>query len=152
MVESAVHYSDVILSTMETQITGVSIVCSPVCSDQRKYQSSALLALCEGNSPVTGEFPSQKASNAENLSVWWRHHGQSYRRLLKTSEQVVMLQLEDIIILELVDVDLHAALARLESLLRLLLAVHERGATRVLGHTDARQSRLLLGGKEGIKS
>ena len=26
---------------------------------------SALLALCVGNSPVTGEFPSQKASNAD---------------------------------------------------------------------------------------
>ena len=25
---------------------------------------SALLALCEGNSPVTGEFPSQRVSNA----------------------------------------------------------------------------------------
>ena len=23
---------------------------------------------CEGNSPVTGEFPAQKASNAENAS------------------------------------------------------------------------------------
>ena len=31
--------------------------------------------LCEGNSPVTGEFPSQSASNAENASIWWRHHG-----------------------------------------------------------------------------
>ena len=30
--------------------------------------------LCEGNSPVTGEFPSQRASNAENSSIWWRHH------------------------------------------------------------------------------
>ena len=30
--------------------------------------------LCEGNSPVTGEFPSQRASNAENISIWWRHH------------------------------------------------------------------------------
>ena len=29
---------------------------------------------CEGNSPVTGEFPT-KASNAENVSIWWRHHG-----------------------------------------------------------------------------
>ena len=28
-----------------------------------------------GNSPVTGEFPAQKASNAENVSSWWRHHG-----------------------------------------------------------------------------
>ena len=29
--------------------------------------------LC-GNSSVTGEFPTQKASNAENVSIWWRHH------------------------------------------------------------------------------
>ena len=31
--------------------------------------------LCEGNSPVTGEFPAQMASNAENVSISWRHHG-----------------------------------------------------------------------------
>ena len=30
--------------------------------------------LCEGNSPGTGEFPAQKASNTENVSIWWRHH------------------------------------------------------------------------------
>ena len=30
--------------------------------------------LCERNSPVTGEFPARKASNAENASIWWRHH------------------------------------------------------------------------------
>ena len=30
--------------------------------------------LCVGNSPVTGEFPSQRASNTENVSIWWRHH------------------------------------------------------------------------------
>ena len=29
---------------------------------------------CAGNSPVTGEFPAQMASNAENVSIWWRHH------------------------------------------------------------------------------
>ena len=27
--------------------------------------------LCKGNSPVTGEFPSQRASN---VSIWWCHH------------------------------------------------------------------------------
>ena len=27
-----------------------------------------------GNSPVTGEFPAQMASNAANFSIWWRHH------------------------------------------------------------------------------
>ena len=32
--------------------------------------------LCGGNSPGIGEFPTQRASNAENVSVWWRHHAQ----------------------------------------------------------------------------
>ena len=30
--------------------------------------------LCAWNSPGTGEFPAQKASNAENVSILWRHH------------------------------------------------------------------------------
>ena len=30
--------------------------------------------LCAWNSPGTGEFPAQKASNAENVFIWWRHH------------------------------------------------------------------------------
>ena len=30
--------------------------------------------LCGGNSPVTGEFPAQRASNVENFFIWWRHH------------------------------------------------------------------------------
>ena len=29
---------------------------------------------CEKNPPVTGGFPSQRASNAENVSILWRHH------------------------------------------------------------------------------
>ena len=29
---------------------------------------------CEGNSPVTYEFPAQKTSNAEKISIWWRHN------------------------------------------------------------------------------
>ena len=27
------------------------------------------------DSPGTGEFPAQMASNMENVSIWWRHHG-----------------------------------------------------------------------------
>ena len=71
------HYSDVIMSMKASQITGVSIVYSIICSDvdQRKHQRSALMALCVGNSPVTGEFPAQRTSNAEQASIWWRHHG-----------------------------------------------------------------------------
>ena len=30
-----------------------------------------------GNSPETGEFPAQRASNADNVPIWWRHHGTS---------------------------------------------------------------------------
>ena len=30
--------------------------------------------LCAGNSPGTGAFPSQRASNAENVSIWRLHH------------------------------------------------------------------------------
>ena len=42
-----------------------------VCSgaDQRKHQSSASLAFVRG----IHRPPSQRASNAENVSIWWRH-------------------------------------------------------------------------------
>ena len=44
------HYSDVIMSSIVSQITGVLVVCPTVCSgaDKRKYQSSASLALVRG--------------------------------------------------------------------------------------------------------
>ena len=44
------HYNDVMMGTMDSQIVGVSIVCSAVCSrtDQRKYQNSASLAFVRG--------------------------------------------------------------------------------------------------------
>ena len=40
-----------------------------------KCPSAALLTLCEGNPPVTGGFPSQRASNAESVSMSWSPHG-----------------------------------------------------------------------------
>ena len=72
-----VHYINVIMSELASQIAGVSIICSIVCSgaDQRKHQSFVSLAFCEGNPPVTCGFPSKRASNAENVSIRWRHHG-----------------------------------------------------------------------------
>ena len=45
------HYSDVIKSTMASQITSGSIVYSTVCSDQRKKSKLRVTGLCEGNSP-----------------------------------------------------------------------------------------------------
>ena len=40
----------------------------------KKTSNLCVTGLCAGNSPVTGEFPAQMASNAENVSIWWRHH------------------------------------------------------------------------------
>ena len=40
----------------------------------KKTSKLRVTGICEGNSPVTGEFPAQMASNAENVSIWWRHH------------------------------------------------------------------------------
>ena len=40
----------------------------------KKTSKLRVTGLCAGNSPVTGEFPAQRASNAENVSIWWRHH------------------------------------------------------------------------------
>ena len=40
----------------------------------KKTSKLRITSLCEGNSPVTVEFPAQRASNAENVSIWWRHH------------------------------------------------------------------------------
>ena len=40
----------------------------------KKTSKRRVTGLCAGNSPVTGEFPAQMASNAENVSIWWRHH------------------------------------------------------------------------------
>ena len=70
------HDNDVIMGAMAFQITSVTIVYSTVYSGEvkRKQQSSASVAFCAGNSPVTGEFPAQIASNAENVAIGRRHH------------------------------------------------------------------------------
>ena len=64
------HY---IMSTMASQVTSPTIVYSTVYSDtdQRKHQSSASLAFARGfhRWPVNSPH-----NNAENVSIWWRHH------------------------------------------------------------------------------
>ena len=39
----------------------------------KKASKFRVTGLCEGNSPVTGDFPTQRTGNAENVSIWWRH-------------------------------------------------------------------------------
>ena len=40
----------------------------------KKTSKLRVTGLCVGNSPGTGEFAAQMASNSENVSIWWRHH------------------------------------------------------------------------------
>ena len=71
------YYSDVIISPMASQITGVWSVCSTVCSgaDQRKYQSSASLAFVRGihrwpmDSPLKGQ--QREKCFLLKTSSWW---------------------------------------------------------------------------------
>ena len=60
-----VNNSDVIMIPMASQMSSHKIVYSTVYSrsDQRRHQSSASL-----------DFVAQRASNAELVSIWWRHH------------------------------------------------------------------------------
>ena len=59
------------MGAMASQITSLTIVYSTIYSGADKKNPSKLrvTGLCEGNSPVTGEFPAQSASNAEIISI-----------------------------------------------------------------------------------
>ena len=67
------------MGAMASQITSLPIVYLIVYSgaDQRKYQSSASPVYVR-EVTVTGEFPAQRVSNAENVPIWWRHHDISW--------------------------------------------------------------------------
>ena len=67
------HYSDVIMGNPNHQPHDCLLNCL---FGRRSKKTSKLrvTGLCVGNSPGTGEFPAQMASNAENVSIWWRHH------------------------------------------------------------------------------
>ena len=64
------HYNDVIMSAMASQITSLTSVYSTVYSGIKAPRH----CLSEGNSPLTGEFPAQRASNEEDASIRWHHH------------------------------------------------------------------------------
>ena len=79
-VRCTLHYSDVIMSAMASLITGVSIVCSTVCSgaDQRKHQSSSSLAFVWGihrwlvDSPRKGPVTRKMFPFHDVIMVNWR--------------------------------------------------------------------------------
>ena len=73
---SKIHCSDVMMSTMSSQITSLTLVYSTVYSgaDQRKQQSSAPLAFVQGihRSPVN--FPHKRPVMRIYFSTLWRHN------------------------------------------------------------------------------
>ena len=70
------HYNDVIMVRIASQITSIMIVYSHAYSgaDQREHQSSTSLAFVRGIHRDRW-IPRTNGSNAENVSIWWRHHG-----------------------------------------------------------------------------
>ena len=92
-----IHYNDVIMSVMASQITSASIIYSTVCSraDQRKHQSSASLAFVRGihrwpvNSPHKGPVriidPQGLPENCIKLS--WLYSWMKQKCLRRWSEK-----------------------------------------------------------------
>ena len=62
----------------------------------KKTSKFRVIGLREGNSPVTGEFPSHKAVETESVSIWWRHHslksihGKTLFAILLSDETLIM--------------------------------------------------------------
>ena len=75
------HYGDVMMGAIASQIISLTIVYLTVYSDadQRKHQSSASVAFVCGihRWPVHSAHKCEMASNAGDVSIWWRHHAVS---------------------------------------------------------------------------
>ena len=67
----------------------------------KKTSKLHVTGLCAGNSPGTSEFPTQMASYAENVSIWWRHHVASQNNLLNTQWVVGVMRCHDVQVMSL---------------------------------------------------
>ena len=68
------YYSDVIMGTMASHHQPHDCLLNHLLRLRSKKTSKLhVTGLYAGNSPVTGEFPAQMASNAEKVSIWWCH-------------------------------------------------------------------------------
>ena len=67
------HYSDVIMGAIGYQITSVSIDCPTVCS--QKTSNLRVTGLVRGNHRGSVDSHHKGPVSRENVSIWWRHHG-----------------------------------------------------------------------------
>ena len=62
----------------------------------KKTSKFRVTGLYAGKSPGTGEFPAQMASNAEIVSIWWRHHVvENYRNKTTIYASSILKKLTD---------------------------------------------------------
>ena len=83
------HYCDVIISDGDSNHRRLDCLLNRLFRRRSKKTSKpSVTALCEGNPPVTGGFPSQRSGDAEDVSIWWRHPvlGRMSSRARKRSE------------------------------------------------------------------
>ena len=68
-----IHYSYITIGAMASQIISLAIAYSTVFFWHRSQKTSKprVTGLGEGNSVNSGEFPTQRASNAEKVFIWW---------------------------------------------------------------------------------
>ena len=90
------RYSDVIMSRWRLKSMAPRLFAQPFVEAQ-VTEKIKVRCLCEGNPPVTGGFPSQRASKAAKVSIWWRHHDSynSSRNLFLGTHYVNTLILDD---------------------------------------------------------
>ena len=76
IVSMCIHYSDVIMNAMASQIISLKIVYSTVYSgaDQRKHQSSASLAFVRGIHRWSVNSQHKGPVTRKMFPFWWRHH------------------------------------------------------------------------------
>ena len=74
---STKHYFDVIMSAVASPTTSV-LLNRLFRRISMKAAKRRVTGLCEATPPVTGGFPAQRASDAENVSIWWHHHDLKY--------------------------------------------------------------------------
>ena len=66
--------------TCPKQVTGWLLLKPLLRRKSNKSSNLRVTGLCDGNPPV----PSQRANNAETISIWWRHHDTTWSRLTET--------------------------------------------------------------------
>ena len=123
------HYNNIIMSAVASQITSLTIVYSMVYlgADQRKNQSSASLAfvcvcVCVGVCVCVCEGGG--GSNAENVSIWWRHHVFIYQHVIIISKMPFLVVYSNSVLSQSITRQLGSSHSSHTSLHKQILYIH----------------------------